>query len=117
MSVYIRYQVQPKEVDTNGNELELEQYTIESAGDASVKYVRTLSNADKYVDLPVIADHTSVEFISNQDVYFSICDSSGTQLLEIEACRNLVLKATLNYTYQIKNISGDDADVIWRLYL
>lgn len=115
MSALVYYTIQPKEIDADGNELDLTAYSIQSNGDTKNSYQASIQTADKYISLPYTNNHTSIELISDQEIYFSIYNN-GVLVIEIPVT-NILIKGTLDYTYKVRNISGYTALVQWRLYL
>jgi len=116
MSNTIRYQIEPKEISAEGQEILLAPYVIEENNDNSVENKLEIVSGPSYVDLPVIANHNLIEFMSDQEVFFAIY-SGAPQVIEFTSTRNLILKANLNWTYKVKNISGNTANILWRLSL
>lgn len=115
MSNSIRFQITPKIVDEDNNELDLSNYIINTNYTKSTEYTALLPNADKYVSLPVLDDMLTVEFISDQEVYLSIW-SGASMLVEIANTSNMILKSTTPYTFKVRNLSNSNANVIWRVY-
>jgi hypothetical protein len=120
MSDTVVYNVQPKTVETSGQENNLLQYSIiDDAENSIIENLVVPYGLGTYVDLPVIASHTLIEFQSDQDVTFAIY-ISAVKTIEFTACRNLILKCTSGvYTYKVKNEVGVaiDANITWRLFV
>jgi hypothetical protein len=120
MSDTVVYEIQPKTVETSGQENNLLQYSIINDAENSVEESLVVPYAlGTYVDLPSITSHKLIEFQADQDVYFAIY-VSGAKTIEFTACRNLILKCTSGvYTYKVKNEVGVgiDANIVWRLYV
>jgi len=115
MSKSIKYQIQPKEIDADGNEVSLSSYVFQTTYTNKANTARELLDANVYVTLPVIEDQRAVEFQSDQEVIFSIL-SSGTEIAEFLNCKGLILIINKDYTYRVKNMSGSTAKIVWRSY-
>lgn len=116
MSETVVYEIQPKEIMASGTENSLEDYSLTNSSEKQACSVLSLPNAAAYVELPRLDDHNLIEFQADQDVYLALYDST-TLIVEFENVRNLILKAKLDFTYKVKNLSGQDANITWRLFV
>jgi hypothetical protein len=116
MTKTIIYTIQPKQIDDNGNELDLTQYTISDNANDFVQYLREIEVADKFITLPILENHKVIELISDQQIDFYIYDGV-TEKIVFNNIKNLILNADLNYTYKIKNLGTDTANIEWRVFL
>ena len=112
----IIYEIQPKKVDDSSNEIDLEQYSIVRDYTSVVEFSDNVADGDKYITLPSVVNQKIIEFISNVGVYFAFYDS-GTLVKEFTNCKNIILQADIDYTFKMKNKSGSDAEIVWRLFI
>jgi len=120
MAASVQYQVQPKQIDSEGNELDFTAYTIQSTDTINVKQEFSLaSTTGVYTTLNSSTGHTLTELQSDQPINIDIMDSLGASLLIVTAIKNFILTNTSGktYTYKITNGSGTAANIVWRLYV
>ncbi|RKZ03705.1 hypothetical protein DRQ25_17605 [Candidatus Fermentibacteria bacterium] len=121
MAASIKYQIEPKQIDSDGNEFDLPAYTIQSTDTVNDKQEFALASntGSTYTTLNSSTGHVSVELQSDQAVDFDIMDSTGGTLLSLTATKNIIWSNTSGktYTYKILNQSGSTANVVWRLYV
>ena len=117
MSSTVQFTVQPKNVDSDANETDLEQYTITNTYNTVVKYENAMASADKAITLPTEANHLVIELQSDQGITLKITDgSTTTTYLNV---KNVIMNMSSgkDYTYTINNdTSGTTANVKWYQY-
>ena len=121
MAASIKYEVQPKQIDAEGNEFVLPAYTVQSTDVSNNKqeFLLASNTGASYTDLDTTTAHKSVELQSDQPIDIDIMNSTGGSLLILTATKNLLWTNTSGktYTYKILNQSGVSANVVWRLYV
>jgi hypothetical protein len=121
MSESVIYEVQPKEVDADGNEVTLANYTVQSTSATRIKNELALASTTGgvYTSLTSTTGHTLAQLQSDQPINLDIQSSTGGSLLIITAIKNFMFSNTSGktYTYKILNASGSTANIVWRLYV
>jgi hypothetical protein len=117
MAKSVQYTVNPKTIDESDNETDLTQYTVTNTYDMVVNYNSELPNGDKYIVLPTLDNHKVIELRSDQKITFQILtDGVVTITLSDVEYVNMSWGEVQNYTYQVKNISGSNANIFWYEY-
>jgi len=118
MANTIRWTIQPKTIDTNSNELNLEQYTVENTYTQTLTHTIIIPAATTTPQtLPVITAHVAIELISNQPVSFTVTDGAEVPIFLTSKNCLMSFSTSKAYTYTVTNASGFDATITWRLYV
>jgi hypothetical protein len=117
MSANITYTVQPKETDADGAEFDYPQYQIESTDTKRLWQIFGTTSTG-LISLNSTTGHHLIELQCDQDVDFIVTGSTGNTWT-FGSVRNLIINvstAVVN-TYQIRNVSGTTANIVWRQYV
>ena len=109
----IKYTVNPKLIDSSGNETLLKALTVTSAGTSVIQYQTTIANSGSYIP-PVISSSTEVELYSDQPVLFRASDGITTHTFNNLYYMNISAVSTGTWVYTVTNNSGYTANVTWR---
>ncbi len=124
----IRYQGQPKEIDVDESELNLEDYIIQDEITKKVVYEQIIPNDSvsySFTILPAQIDTINViEFISEEEIYFDIWRYFGTQqyLGFFQDCKRVIINNEIDVTtaqeikFTIINSGSADSNIILKVY-